>query len=91
MTVRWGRKRTVLRNDIREVRLRHRLSVGQHAALGGLLGGVIGRALVGPPCIDCPADVGLEFGILWGGIGGYVVGEAVHARPGRLVYTLAKP
>jgi hypothetical protein len=90
MVVRWGRKQTLLRDDIREVRLRHRLSVGQHAGLGLLVGGVTGR-LVGAPCVDCPVDVGLAYGTFLGGIGGFVVGEAVHARPGRLVYARTRP
>jgi hypothetical protein len=42
MVVRWGRKQTLLRDDVREVRLGHRLSVGQHAGPGLLLGGVTG-------------------------------------------------
>ena len=90
MVVRWGRKQKLLRDDVREVRLGHRLSVGQHAGLGLLVGGVTGF-LVGAPCSDCPVNVGFATGTFLGGIGGFVVGEAVHARPGRLVYARARP
>ena len=100
MVVRWGRKQTLLRDEVREVRLSHRLSVGQHAGLGLLLGGVTGFLVGSAAACDphvCGGEGGLAvagglvYGTLMGGIGGFVVGEAVHARPGRLVYTLAKP
>ena len=90
IVVRWRRKETLLRHDIREVRLRHRLSVGEHAGLGLLVGGVTGL-LAGAPCVDCPVNVGLVYGTFLGGIGGFVIGEGVHARPGRLVYARTSP
>jgi hypothetical protein len=100
MVVRWGRKQTLLRDEVREVRLSHRLSVGQHTGLGLLLGGVtgflVGSAAACDPLV-CGGEGGLAvagglvYGTLMGGIGGFVVGEGVHARPGRLIYTLAKP
>lgn len=99
MVVRWGRRQTLLRDDVREVRLGHRLSVGQHAGLGLLLGGVtgflVGSAAACNPNV-CGGEGGLAiaggtvYGTFMGGIGGFVVGQAVHARPGRLVYARAK-
>ncbi len=100
MVVRWGRKQTLRRDDIREVRLGHRLGVGQHAGLGLLLGGVTGSLAGSAAACDpsvCGGEGGLAvagglvYGTLMGGIGGLVVGEAVHARSGRLVYAFAKP
>lgn len=105
MVVRWGREETLRRADVREVRLGHRLSVGQHVGLGLLLGGVTGN-LVGRAAAcgdsttlpgDCGGEAGLAiaggtvYGTFLGGIGGFVFGQAVHARPGRLVYALLKP
>ena len=100
VVVRGGRKQTLRRDDIREVRLGHRLSVGQHAGLGLLLGGLTGFAVGSAGA--CDRDVcggegglviagGLVYGTVMGGIGGFAVGEAVHARSGRLLYARAKP
>jgi hypothetical protein len=100
MVVRWGREQTLRRDDIGEVRLRHRLGVAQHAGLGLLLGGVTGFLAGSAAACDpnvCGGEGGLAiagglvYGTFMGGIGGFVVGEAVHARPGRLVYPRAKP
>lgn len=95
-----GRKQTIPRDDVREVRLDHRLSVVQHAGLGLLLGGVtgflVGRAAACDPDV-CAGEGGLAiaggavYGTFIGGIGGFVVGQAVHARKGRLVYTRVQP
>ena len=100
VVVGWGRKQALLRDDIREVRIGHRLSVGQHAGLGLLLGAaggfLVGSAAACDPHV-CGGERGLAiagglvYGTLMGGIGGFVVGEAVHTRSGRLVYARAKP
>jgi hypothetical protein len=95
---RWGRKQTLRRDDVHEVRLGHRLGVGQHAGLGLLLGGVTGFLVGSAAACDphvCGGEGGLAiaggtvYGTFIGGIGGFVVGQAVHARPGRLVYARA--
>lgn len=92
MVVRFGRKQTLLRDDIREVRLRHPLH--RYVFLGVLAGGVTGYVagrISNRGCVDClPAALSaMTFGFL-GGSGGALVGKMVDA-PGPLVYALAKP
>jgi hypothetical protein len=59
-----------------------RLVVGSAAACDpNVCGGEGGLAIAG----------GLVYGTVMDGIGGFAVGEAVHARSGRLVYARAKP
>lgn len=99
LVVRWGRRQTLRRDDVHEVRLGHRLGVGQHAGVGLLLGGVTGFLVGSAAACDphvCGGEGGLAiaggtvYGTLIGGIGGFVVGQAVHARPGPLIYARAR-
>ena len=94
MVVRWGRKQTLLRDDIREVRLGHRLSVGQHASLGLLLG--VSAGFLAGSAEACASNVcggegglavagGSVYGPLVGSIGGVALRELAPAGPGRLV------
>lgn len=98
--LRWGRTKTLPRDEVVAVRLGHRVTVAQHTGLGSLLGGLAG-VLIGSAAA-CDSNVcggegglavagGLVSGIFMGALGGFVVGEAVHARPGRLIYATAPP
>lgn len=100
LVVRWGRKQTLLRDDVREVRRDRPLSVGQYAGLGLLLGGVAGFLVGSAAACDphvCGGEGGLTIagstvqGTFLGGVGGFVAGEAMHSRPGRLVYARERP
>ena len=100
MVVRLGRKETLSRDDVYEVRLLHGLSVGGYAGLGLLLGGLTGFLAGSAAACDqhvCGGEGGLAIagglvqGTFFGGMGGFVAGEMVHHRPERLVYARAKP
>ena len=74
MVDRRGRNQTLARDDVHEVRLDHRLSVGQHVGLGMPLGGVTGWFVGKAADCDCDlrglapvADGGL--GTFWDGRG----------------------
>lgn len=95
-----GHERVLLRTEIAEVRRGHRLSVAQHAGLGLVLGGLTGVVAGSAAACDphrCGGEGGLAtagglvFGTFMGGLGGFVFGEAVHARPGTLVYAGVAP
>ena len=100
IVVRRGRLQTLRRDDVREVRLDHRLSIGQHVGLGLLVGGVTGYLIgsaVGCDPRVCGGEGGLAiaggtlYGTFTGGLGGFVVGHVVHSRSARLVYARATP
>ena len=93
---RQGGDQMLRREDVREVRLDHQRSVGQYVGLGLLLGGVTGFAIGSATECDCELRglgtvVGAVYGTLGGALGGWMIGGAVHARPGRLIYALAEP
>ena len=89
----WGRRVTLGRNEIQEVRMRHRVPTIAYAALGTLAGfgagTVWGRAACGNPCYAEKSIAivgGQTYGMLLGAISGFGVSAAVNARPGRLIY-----
>jgi hypothetical protein len=93
-----NREHTLLRENVREVRLDRRVSVA--ASLGlGLLAGALAGNMAGRQvdiCDSCdppiPPSLAYAFhgGLVGGGVG-LAIGHALRQRPGRLVYAGSKP
>ena len=98
LSKRWGREQTFHRLDVREVRLDRAFGPGRGFALGLLVGAVAGNIAGHGACPSsgCRGEDGLAIaagmvnGTLFGGMGGAAIGQAVKARPGRLIYQRRK-
>ena len=96
MIDRQGHDQMLRREDVREVRLDHRLSVGQYVGLGLLIGGWAGVAIGRASECDCElrglgTAMGAISGTIGGAIGGWMIGDAMNARPRRLIYRVPQP
>jgi len=95
----WGRVVILHRRDVREVRFARGISpaagLGLGLLAGAAAGNIAGRAACPPR--GCGGEgalavaAGTMHGAFYGGISGYVIGHAVNARPGRLIYSQVRP
>ena len=97
MVDRQGGAQILRREEVREVRLDHRFSTGHYLGFGLLLGGVTGLVLGrAGECEDCElrglgTALGAIFGTGMGAFGGWAIGSARNAAPGRLIYRRVAP